>query len=313
MALGELLADETAGDPMNEQKWQRSSLRHLTDALVHMGHWVSHTTVARLLHEMNYSLKANVKRLAGSTHPDRDRQFEYIAQQKRTYLEAGLPVISVDGKKKELIGKFKNAGRTWCQEAKAVNDHDFEQDSLGKAAPYGIYDLAKNRGSVYVSKSADTPQFAVDMIARWWSEEGQTRYPHADKLLILADAGGSNGCRPRLWKQQLQEQLADRLGLEVTVCHYPTGASKWNPIEHRLFGPISINWAGKPLETFELMLNYIRGTITNTGLQVNAFLIENVYERGCQVTKATMDALHIQWHEVCPRWNYTIKPRLSST
>jgi len=305
------LKDETAGDPMSEQKWQRSSLRHLADELAGMGHWISHTTVARILKDMKYSLKANVKRLAGGSHPDRNRQFEYIGQQKSTFLEAGLPVISVDTKKKELIGNFKNAGRTWCQEPIAVNDHDFEQDALGKAVPYGIYDLMHNRGYVYVSKSADTPQFAVEMIARWWIYEGKTLYPHADKLLILADAGGSNGCRPRLWKQQLQEQLADRLGLEITVCHYPTGASKWNPIEHRLFGPISTNWAGKPLETFEFMLACIRGTVTDTGLQIEAFLVDDVYKKGIQVTKEMMETLQILWHEVCPRWNYTIKPRPS--
>jgi len=308
-ALADLLKDETAGDPMNDQKWLRSSLRHLAHELVQLGHSISHTTVARLLRDMKYSLKANVKRLAGSNHPDRNRQFEYIGQQKSLFLEAGLPVISVDTKKKELIGRFKNAGRTWCQEPTAVNDHDFEHDALGKAVPYGIYDLKHNRGYVYVSKSADTPQFAVEMIVRWWSHEGKTLYPDANKLLILADAGGSNGCRPRLWKQQIQEQLADRLGLEITVCHYPAGASKWNPIEHRLFGPISINWASKPLETIEVMLACIRGTATDTGLQVKAFLVEDVYEKGIQVTKAVMETLQIHWHDVCPRWNYTIKPR----
>lgn len=297
---------------MSEQKWQRSSLRYLVDTLARLGHWISHTTVARLLKEMKYSLKANVKRLAGVAHPDRNQQFEYIAKQKRIFLEAGLPTISVDTKKKERIGNFKNAGQTWCQTPEAVHDHDFDQEALGKAVPYGIYDLKHNRGYVYVGMSADTPQFAVEMIVRWWTTEGQVLYPNADKLLILADAGGSNGCRPRLWKQQLQELLADRLGLEVTVCHYPTGASKWNPIEHRLFGPISINWAGKPLRTFEFMLACIRGTDTDTGLQVKAFLVDEIYQKGIQVTKATMETLQIHWHEVCPRWNYTIKPRLSN-
>jgi hypothetical protein len=258
---------------------------------------------------MGYSLKANVKRLSGSSHPDRDRQFQYIAVQKAIFQQAGLPIISVDTKKKELIGNFKNPGQEWCRDARAVNDHDFEQDALGKAVPYGIYDLMHNHGYVYVGQSADTPQFAVEVIVSWWREFGQELFPNADKILILADAGGSNGCRPRLWKQQLQEQLADQLGLEVTVCHYPTGASKWNPIEHRLFGPISLNWAGKPLETFEFMLACIRGTDTDTGLQVNAFLVEKVYEKGIKVAKEVMQALHIEWHSVCPRWNYTIKPR----
>jgi len=297
---------------MSEQKWQRSSLRQLADELAQVGHWVSHTTVGRLLREKGYSLKANVKRLAGAAHPDRERQFVYLNRQKQAFLAAGLPVISVDTKKKELIGNFKNHGQVWCQEATAVNDHDFEQDALGKAVPYGIYDLKHNRGYVYVGKSADTPQFAVEMIARWWTTEGKDLYPNANKLLILADAGGSNGCRPRLWKQKLQELLADCIGLEVTVCHYPTGSSKWNPIEHRLFGPISINWAGKPLRTFEFMLACIRGTVTTTGLQVNAFLVEAVYQKGVQVTKATMETLSLEMHAVCPRWNYTIKPRLAS-
>ena len=294
---------------MSEQKWQRSSLRHLMDEMERIGHWLSHTTIARLLKEMGYSLKANVKRLSGSSHPDRDRQFQYIAVQKAIFQQAGLPIISVDTKKKELIGNFKNPGQEWCRDARAVNDHDFEQDALGKAVPYGIYDLRHNHGYVYVGQSADTPQFAVEVIVSWWREFGQELFPNADRVLILADAGGSNGCRPRLWKQQLQEQLADELGLEVTVCHYPTGASKWNPIEHRLFGPISLNWAGKPLETFEFMLACIRGTDTDTGLQVSAFLVEKVYEKGIKVAKEVMQALHIEWHSICPQWNYTIKPR----
>jgi hypothetical protein len=296
---------------MSAQKWHRSSLRHLMDELSRLGYWISHTTIARLLKQMDYSLKANAKRLSGSNHPDRDQQFRYIASQKQAYLHAGLPTISVDGKKKELIGNFKNPGQEWCLEATAVNDHDFEQDALGKAVPYGIYDLAHNRGYVYVGKSADTPQFAVEMIVRWWIFIGKSLYPNADKILILADAGGSNGCRPRLWKQQLQELLADQLGLEVTVCHYPTGTSKWNPIEHRLFGPISTNWAGKPLRTFEFMLACIRGTDTDTGLQVEAFLVEQIYKKGIKVAKEVMQTLQIEWHTTCPRWNYTIKPRLN--
>lgn len=294
---------------MSEQKWQRSSLRHLMDELSRLGYWLSHTTIARLLKEQKYSLKANVKRLSGSHHPDREQQFQYIASQRAIFQQAGLPIISVDTKKKELIGNFRNPGQEWSQEATAVNDHDFEQDALGKAVPYGVYDLTHNRGYVYVGQSADTPQFAVEAIVRWWQEIGNNLYPNTDKILILADAGGSNGCRPRLWKQQLQEQFADQLGLEITVCHYPTGASKWNPIEHRLFGPISINWAGKPLRSFEFMLACIRGTSTATGLQVEAFLVEKVYPKGIKVAKEMMQTLQIVWHSVCPRWNYTIMPR----
>jgi hypothetical protein len=308
-----LVEDETAGDPMSDQKWQRSSLRRLSTKLTDQHHPVSHTTVGRLLVQMKYSLKANLKRLAGAAHPDRNRQFESIEQQKRAFLAAGLPVISVDTKKKELIGNFKNGGRTWCQQAEAVNDHDFAHDALGKAIPYGIYDLHHQLGYVYVGTSADTPQFAVEMIARWWQTDGQALFVGARKLLILADAGGSNGCRPRLWKQHLQQQLADQLGLEVSVCHYPTGASKWNPIEHRLFGPISVNWAGKPLRTFATLLACIRGTTTESGLRVKAWLVDQVYEKGRTVSAAAMHELNIQFAEVCPKWNYTIRPRLACT
>jgi hypothetical protein len=307
-----LLADETAGDPMSEQKWQRSSLRHIADELAQAGDGVSHTTIGRLLKAMKYSLKANVKRLSGASHPDREPQFAYIAHQKAAFVAAGLPVISVDSKKKELIGNFKNPGQSWCQEPAMVNDHDFEQDALGKAVPYGIYDLLHNQGYVYVGESADTAEFAVDSIARWWLNEGQPLYPQAKQLLILADAGGSNGCRPRLWKLQLQEQLADRLHLEVTVCHYPTGASKWNPIEHRLFGPITINWAAQPLRSFEFMLATMRGTATQTGLKIKASLVKNLYQKGIKVSKAVMETLRIDLHAVCPKWNYTIKPRLTT-
>ncbi len=226
-------------------------------------------------------------------------------------MEAGLPVISIDTKKKELVGNFGNGGRNWCQEADPVNVHDFRQDALGRAVPYGIYDLNHNRGYVYVGSSADTPQFAVDALVSWWWMEGQKEFPDAGKILILADGGGSNGYRPRRWKQQLQEQLADGLGLEVMVCHYPTGASKWNPVEHRLFGPISINWAGKPLRTFETMLSYIRGTTTETGLKVKAFLLEGEYQKGVKVSDREMETLNLERADACPQWNYTIKPRMA--
>jgi hypothetical protein len=259
---------------------------------------------------MEYSLKANVKRLSGPPHPDREQQFQYIQAQRAAFLGAGLPVISIDTKKKELIGNFENGGRTWCLEADAVNVHDFRQDALGRAVPYGIYDLNHNRGYVCVGNSADTPQFAVDSLGRWWEEEGRGGFPGADKILILADAGGSNGYRSRRFKQQLQEQLANRLGLEVTVCHYPTGASKWNPVEHRLFGPVSINWAGKPLRTFDTMLSYIRGTTTETGLKVKAFLLDQHYEKGMKVSDQEMKALNLERHETCLQWNYTIKPQM---
>lgn len=300
------MEDETGGNPMNEQKWVRSSLRHLAEKL---NHEVSHTTLGRLLRDMDYALKVNVKRLTGPPHPDREAQFQHIQAQKEAFLKAGLPVISVDSKKKELIGNFKNPGRQWRQEAESVNEHDFRQDALGKAVPYGIYNLNHNLGYVYVGQSADTPQFAVEVIAAWWQTMGCHLFPTATKLLILADAGGSNGYRPRLWKQQLQELLADHLGIEVTVSHYPTGASKWNPVEHRLFGPISINWAGIPLRSFQAMLSLIRGTVNEAGLQVAAFLVDKVYEKGRKVSDEVMDSLNIERHATCPQWNYTIHPR----
>jgi Rhodopirellula transposase DDE domain len=304
---------ETAGDPMSDQKWVRSSLRQLSRRLAEVGHQVSHQTVGRLLRRLKYALHVNAKRVeARSNHPGRDDQFDYIAAQRRAAQAAGLPVISVDTKKKELIGNFKNAGRAWSREAEAVNVHDFRDDALGRAAPYGIYDVTANHGTVYVGQSGDTPAFAVAAIARWWEGPGRAAYPRADRLLILADGGGSNGHRPRLWKQQVQEHLCDRLGLTVTICHYPTGCSKWNPIEHRLFGPISLNWAGKPLRTWETLLGYIRDTTTTTGLRVEAALLAGAYPTGLTVADAEMEALALERHGVCPTWNYTIRPRPAS-
>jgi hypothetical protein len=304
-----MVEPETAGNPMNEQKWVRSSLRHLSKELVAQGHLACPKTVGRLLKKMDYSLKANIKRLAGSQHPDRNTQFEYIEAQKQLFLSNGWPVVSVDAKKKELIGNFKNAGQSWCLKAESVNDHDFKLDAIGKAVPYGIYDVNHNRGCIYVGQSADTAEFAVDILDRWWQEVGQHDFPGAPRLLILCDSGGSNGYRLRLWKVRLQEQLVDRLDLEVTVCHYPTGSSKWNPIEHRLFGPISINWAGKPLRSFETMMALIRGTTTQTGLQVAAFLVEQTYQRGIKIAEEVMHSLNLERHTTCPNWNYTLRPR----
>lgn len=312
--LQDLVAPETAGDPMSEQKWVRSSLRQLSTRLRAAGHPASPPTIARLLDDLGYALRVNAKKLeASAAHADRNDQFEYIAAQRQTFHAAGLPIISVDTKKKELIGNFKNAGQAWGQQAEAVNVHDFLHDAAGRAVPYGIYDLLHNRATLYIGSSADTPQFAVDALARWWETEGQLTFPHADQLLILADAGGSNGCRPRLWKQQLQLQLSDRFGLSVTVCHYPTGCSKWNPIEHRLFSPISINWAGKPLRTWETMMAYIRGTTTSAGLEVRACRLEGVYKTGQTVSDADMQTLRLERHAVCPNWNYTIRPRPAGT
>jgi hypothetical protein len=274
------------------------------------GHPVSPPTVRRLLDIQGYRLHANTKQLeAGSTHPARDTQFQVIAGHRQAFGAAGLPMISVATKKKELIGCFKNAGRTWGTSADVVNAHDFRQDALGRAVPDGIYDLHHNRGTVYVGQSADTPRFAVDVIARWWVEEGRAAYPGARDLLILADGGGSNSAQSRVWKRQLQAVLCDEHGLTVTVCHYPTGCSKWNPIEHRLFGPISTNWAGRPLATWDVLLGYLRGTTTETGLTVRAALHPDTYQTGERVTDAEMATLALDPHPICPPWNYILRPR----
>jgi hypothetical protein len=290
----------------------RSSLRQLSQRLSQSGHRVSAPTVGRLLKKHDYSLHVNAKQKeAGSEHPQRDRQFQYIEAQKQAFRTAGWPILSVDTKKKELIGNFRNAGQAWSQQPLQVNVHDFLADALGRAVPYGLYDLQRNQGAVYVGTSADTPEFAVAALVQWWRQQGRRAYPQARQLLILADAGGSNGCRPRLWKEQLQSQLCDRFGLTVTVCHYPTGCSKWNPIEYRLFSQISLNWAGQPLRTFEILLSYIRDTTTRTGLKVTASLLTGSYQVGKRVADAVMKSLKLKHPAVCPQWNYTIRPRLA--
>ena len=310
----ELVEPETAGSPEGERKWIRSSLHTLSRRLEDEGHAVSAPTVSRLLKKHDYALHVNAKeKEASSQHPQRDTQFDYIEQQKKRFLAAGWPMISVDTKKKELIGNFKQAGRSWSRQAIEVNVHDFLTEAEGRAVPYGIYDLQRNEGVVYVGTSSDTPEFAVRCVAQWWQEHGQPAYPQAPQLLILADAGGSNGCRPRLWKEQLQSRLSDQLGLIVTVCHYPTGCSKWNPIEHRLFSQISQNWAGEPLRTFDTMLGYIRDTTTSTGLKVSAQLLTGAFAVGKKVADVVMKTLKIEHHTVCPKWNYTIHPRPKAT
>lgn len=304
------MAPETAGDPMSDQKWVRSSLRTLSACLGAAGHAASPPTVGRLLKTLDYALHVNAKKIeARAQHADRGAQFDYIAQQRQAFTAAGHPIISVDSKKKELIGNFKNAGRAWNREAEAVNVHDFLSDAQGRAVPYGVYDVQRQRGTVYVGSSGDTAQFAVDAIAKWWQSQGQVAFPQAGDLLILADGGGSNDARSRLWKRQIQECLCDGLGLTVTVCHYPTGCSKWNPIEHRLFGPISLNWAGKPLRTWETMLAYIRGTTTTTGLEVHAERLDGVYPTGQRIADREVKTWNVRKHDVCPAWNYTITPR----
>jgi Rhodopirellula transposase DDE domain len=313
--MDDLLAvveEHTGGNPMGPQKWVRRSLRNLCKDLARRGYDACATTVGKLLRERDYTPKANRKRFTGPRHPDRDRQFRWIARQRKAFLAKGLPVISVDLKKKELVGNFKNAGRSWCQEAEEVDAYDFPSDALGVALPYGIYLVNRQRGSVEVGTSSATPEFAVDVIARWWASRGRVGFPNADRLLILADSGGNNGCRPRLWKLRLQEQLADGFGLEVTVCHYPRGASKYNPVERRLFSRISDNWAGKPLRSYPVLLAYVRGTKTETGLRVEARLNRGRYRTKIKVSDQEMRGLNLRRHRTCPQWNYTIKPRTGS-
>jgi hypothetical protein len=306
--LTALVEPFVGGEPVSQKRYVRRSLRQLSAELARNGHAICPTVVGVMLRAQDFALRVNVKRFTGPAHPDRDEQFRYIQATIAEFRAEGWPILSVDTKKKELIGTFKNAGARWVDAPDEVNAHDFLQDAVCRAVPYGIYDVLANRGHVVVGTSADTPAFAVSAIARYWSRRGMQRYPAAPAVLLLADAGGSNGCRPRLWKQQLQEQLADRYGLVVVVCHYPTGASKWNPVEHRLFGPISTNWAGVPLRDPEVLLGYLRGTETRTGLRVSAEWTDQVYPKGVKVTKTEMNALHLFPHETCPRWNYTIEP-----
>lgn len=296
---------------MNARKWLNCRLTSLQEKLRAKSHRVSLPVISRLLRKNGYRLHSNVKADEGKCPADRDAQFAYLQKQRQQFLRSGQPIVSVDTKKKELIGNFKNAGQIWCRQGERVNVHDFPSQSEGRAVPYGIYDLTHNRGTVYVGQSADTPEFAVDNLARWCEQEMPTRFPGATSLLIHADCGGSNGVRCKSWKQQLQEQIADRFGLSVTVCHLPTGCSKWNPIEHRLFSEISKTWAGCPLRSFEVVRDYIRETTTKTGLKVMAHLVTKIYRKGIRVADDVMDALNITYHLVCPQWNYTIHPRIA--
>jgi len=306
------MGHETAGDPITGLKWTRKTTGKIAAELRGLGIDVSPRTVARLLVQMGYSLRVNHKKLARvckSTPEDRNAQFEHIAQLREDFTARGLPVISVDTKKKELVGLFKNPGTAWSNKPVEVNDHDFLSEAIGKAVPYGIYDINANCGTVYVGTSRDTAEFAVDAVERWWLEEGRHRYPGASELAILADGGGSNSSTNRLWKYSLYHRLTLRHGLTVTVAHYPPGASKWNPIEHRLFAEISKNWAGRPLDSYQTIINYIQTTSTTTGLRVRAHLVTKVYDTGTKITDAQMRDLGLVKDKALPRWNYTLGPR----
>lgn len=306
--IAELMKYETAGDPMSGLMWTRKTRDKVCSELRLIGIDVSPNTVGRLLQLMGYSLRVNHKQLSRvcKTPPEvRDAQFRHIAQLRDHAQARGIPIISVDAKKKEIVGCFKNPGAAWSQQPCLVNDHDFSSEADGKAIPFGIYDLSANRGTVYVGTSSDTAEFAIDAIEAWWISEASARYKGAKELIILADGGGSNGTTNRLWKVCLHG-FAERHGLTITVAHYPPGASKWNPIEHRLFSEISKNWAGRPLDSYQTILNYIRTTHTKTGLQVQAHLLDKVYDTGRKVSDAEMRRLPIT--RGAQRWNYTVLP-----
>jgi transposase len=305
--LERILEETTAGDPMSPLKWTCKSTQSLADELGTRGLVVSADTVGRCLRAMGYSLQANVKTIEGRQHPDRDAQFRYINKQVKAFLRSGMPAVSVDTKKKELVGGFRNAGRAWhpAGEAPQVNVHDFPHLGQGKAVPYGTYDIGKDEGLVNVGISHDTAEFAVASVRRWWKAMGRRAYPAATRLLICADAGGSNGPKLRAWKAHLQ-RFARETGLDVTVCHYPPGTSKWNKVEHRLFSFISMNWRGRPLVNFETVVNLIAGTRTKTGLRVKALLDKTNYEKGQEIPEAEMERLALKLHSFHPDWNYTL-------
>ncbi len=308
-ALEELVEPATRGHPMSLLRWTCKSVRTLAAELTRQGHTVSHQTVSEALHALGYSLQANRKTREGVEHADRNAQFEHIARRAKEFQQRGQPVISVDTKKKELVGDFRNAGREWHPQGQppAVRVHDFQDDELGKAIPYGVYDLGANAGWVSVGTDHDTPEFAVESIYNWWRQMGRRTYPQARELLITADGGGSNGSRTRLWKVALQ-RMADATGLKVSVCHLPPGTSKWNKIEHRMFCHITRNWRGRPLESLEVVVNLIAGTTTTKGLRVRAALDTDEYPTGIKVNDATMAALHLIPDEFHGEWNYAIAP-----
>jgi hypothetical protein len=304
-----LMKHDVAGDPCTGVKWTRRTTRKIATELHTLGIQVSPKTVARILKKLRYSLRVNHKKVSRGCGPDRNEQFEYISAQRTSFSGRDLPIVSIDAKKKEMVGNFKNPGNAWQREPELVGDHDFRSDAKGMATPYGLYDVRANRGTVFVGTSSDTPDFAVDNLVRWWDTEGRQRYPGATELLVLADGGGSNGPRSRVFKYALQTRLCDAYGIQVTLCHYPAGASKWNPIEHRLFSEISKNWAGCPLRSYETIVNYIGTTRTETGLRVTAHLVDQEYPKGIKVSDSCMATLAFVPHDTQPLRNYTIHPR----
>lgn len=308
-ALESIVTPHTRGDPMKVLLWSSKSLRNIEKSLKEKGYLVSYVTVGELLKSIGYSLQGNKKTDEGGNDPDRNEQFEFINKTALSFMADNAPVISVDCKKKELIGNFKNAGTDWFVKGKApeVNVYDFIDKELGKAVPYGIYDIAKNEGWVSVGISKDTAEFAVNSIRTWWQQMGKEQYPLADKLLVTADGGGSNSSRSRLWKKELQT-LSTELGLEVHVCHFPPGTSKWNKIEHRMFSYITKNWRAKPLESLEVIVNLIANTTTLKGLTIKAKADKNQYEKGLKVADDEMEKINLTNKEFRGDWNYKISP-----
>jgi transposase len=309
-ALEALVDPATRGDPESPLRWTSKSTRQLADALAAGDHRVSHTTVGALLRARGYSLQAAAKTREGRQHPDRDAQFRYLTGQVNAYLAAGDPVVSVDTKKKELVGNYKNAGREWQPQGQPVevDVHDFPDPTVGKAIPYGVYDVAANTGWVTVGRDHDTAAFAVATLGSWWRAVGRPAYPDADRLLVCADSGGSNGARLRLWKVELAT-LAAETGLAITVCHLPPGTSKWNQIEHRMFSHISMNWRGRPLETHEAVVQLIGATTTREGLRIHAELDDGAYPKGIKITDQQMATLPLDTHSFHGDWNYTLRPK----
>jgi hypothetical protein len=309
-ALDALVEPTAKGDPMSPLRWTTKSTRRLAESLQSQHFNIGKSLVCQLLHEMGYQLSANRKSLEGGTNPDRNAQFEFINKQCAKFMRRGIPVISVDAKKKELIGNYKQIGRIWCTKGKPtlVKVYDFKDKILGKANPYGVYDLKQNTGYVNVGIDHDTAEFAVESIRRWRKHLGKKIYPKAKEIYITADGGGSNGSRNRLWKYSLQE-LADETGLTIHVSHFPPGTSKWNKIEHRLFNHISMNWKGQPLVSLDVIINLIGATTSRTGLKVYAITDENKYPTKRKITNEQMNALNIAHNHMLGKWNYTIKPR----
>ncbi len=309
--LQEIIEPETRGDPETPIRWTCKSVRNIADVLKKEKLDISHQTVAAILRDLEYSLQGNKKTKEGADHPDRNEQFYYISRTTKQFLAHKNPVISVDTKKKELVGNYKNAGKEWVPmgEPIEVNGHDFPDKSVSKAVPYGVYDIANNKGWVNVGITSDTAEFAVESIRQWWIRMGKKRYPNTRELLIFADAGGSNGYRSRLWKREIQK-FSNQERLKITVCHFPPGTSKWNKIEHRLFSFISLNWRGKPLLSYQTIVNLIASTKTKTGLTVKARLDKRKYKKGIEVSDRELSSINLTKHSFHGEWNYTIDPKV---